>query len=170
LEAGAMAENFIETDEELGEDCKRRFNFTLGRYSHNWEHAQQAWILSLALSELISSSQCWEVSLIAKTWLTSWDMLEQQNCTLSYVNLTMTEMMTFKANSRISLSGEKTFLKPIYQLHSQLLGTQAAHSVYKLTAQCNCDGCSLRMWNVRRKMAPEEWDLQRKIKSACGTG
>jgi hypothetical protein len=24
------------------------------------------------------------------------------------------------------------------------------------------DGCSLRMWNVRRAMAPEEWDLREK--------
>jgi hypothetical protein len=32
------------------------------------------------------------------------------------------------------------------------------------------DDCSLRMWNVRRTMAPEEWDLQRKIECACGTG
>jgi hypothetical protein len=47
-----MAENFIETDEKLGKDGKRRFkNFMLGRQSHHWERAQQAWILSLALSE-----------------------------------------------------------------------------------------------------------------------
>ena len=25
------------------------------------------------------------------------------------------------------------------------------------------DGCSLRMWNVRRTMAPKEWDMQRKM-------
>jgi hypothetical protein len=30
--------------------------------------------------------------------------------------------------------------------------------------------CSLIMWNARRTMAPEEWDLQRKIEFACGTG
>jgi hypothetical protein len=43
-----MAENFIEADEKLGKDGKRRFNFMLGRHSHHWERAQQAWILSLA--------------------------------------------------------------------------------------------------------------------------
>ena len=56
MDAAAMAENFIEIDERLGEDGKRRFNFMLGRHSHHWECAQQAWILSLALSERISSS------------------------------------------------------------------------------------------------------------------
>jgi hypothetical protein len=50
-----MAENFIETDENLGEGGKRRFNFMLGRHSHHWERAQQAWILSLALSKRISA-------------------------------------------------------------------------------------------------------------------
>jgi hypothetical protein len=54
LEAATMAENFIETDEKLGEDSKRRLNFMLGRQSHHCERAQQAWILSLALSERIS--------------------------------------------------------------------------------------------------------------------
>jgi hypothetical protein len=54
-----MANNFREKDEKLGEDGKRRFNFMLGRHSHHWEGAQQAWILSLALSEQISSSQRW---------------------------------------------------------------------------------------------------------------
>jgi hypothetical protein len=62
-----MAENFIETDEKLGEDGKRRFNFMLGRHSHHWEQAQQAWILSLALGERTSSSRHWVASLIAKT-------------------------------------------------------------------------------------------------------
>jgi hypothetical protein len=47
----------METDEKLGQDGKRRFNFMLRRHSHHWERAQQAWILSLALSEQISSSQ-----------------------------------------------------------------------------------------------------------------
>ena len=104
LEAAAMAENFIERDEKLGEDGKRTFNFMLGRHSHHWEQAQRAWIPSLALSEQISSSQCWVASPIAKTWLTSWDMWEQQNCILSSIYLILTEMMTFTANSRISLS------------------------------------------------------------------
>jgi hypothetical protein len=62
-------------------------------------------------------------------------------------------------------------------LHSQSLGTQAAHLVsYRPSSgpmlnvgSCNND-CSLRMWNVRRTMAPEDWDLQRKIECACGTG
>jgi hypothetical protein len=107
-----MAENFIETDEKQGENSKRRFNLMLWRHFHHWEHAQQAWILSLALGEWISSSWCWAASLTAKTWLTSWDMWEQQNCILSSINLTtMTEMMTFTANSRISLSGDKNFSK-----------------------------------------------------------
>jgi hypothetical protein len=76
-----MAKYFIETDEKQGEDDKRRFNFMLGRHSHNWERAQQAWIiLSLARSERISSSRRWEASLIAETWLTSWDKWQQQNC------------------------------------------------------------------------------------------
>jgi hypothetical protein len=35
LEAETMAETFIETDEKLGEDGKRRFNFMLGRHSHH---------------------------------------------------------------------------------------------------------------------------------------
>jgi hypothetical protein len=74
LEAAAMAEK--EADEKLGEDGKRRFNFMLGRHPHHWERAQQAWILSKALSEQISSSQCWVASLIAKAWLTSWNMSE----------------------------------------------------------------------------------------------
>jgi hypothetical protein len=51
LEAAAMAENVMDTDEKLGKEGKRRFNFMLRRHSHHWEHAQQAWILSLALSE-----------------------------------------------------------------------------------------------------------------------
>jgi hypothetical protein len=42
LEAATTAENFIKTDEKLGEDGKRRFIFMLGRYSHHWERAQQA--------------------------------------------------------------------------------------------------------------------------------
>jgi hypothetical protein len=109
LEAAAMAENFMEIDEKLGEDGKRRLNFMLRRHSQRWEHAQQAWIPSLALSEQISSSQRWVASLLAKTWLTSWNMSEQRNCILSYVNLTMTEMMTFTANGRISLSRDKFF-------------------------------------------------------------
>ena len=89
MEAAAMAENFIEIDERLGEDGKRRFNFMLGRHSHHWEYAQQAWILSLVLSEQISSSRRWIASLIAKTWLTSWDMgWEQRNCILSSIYLT----------------------------------------------------------------------------------
>ena len=63
-----MAENFIEIDEKHGaEDGKRRLNFMLGRHSHHWERAQQAWILSLALSEQISSGQRWTASHIAKT-------------------------------------------------------------------------------------------------------
>jgi hypothetical protein len=33
LEAATMAEK---TDEKLGEDGKRRFNFMLGRHSHHW--------------------------------------------------------------------------------------------------------------------------------------
>jgi hypothetical protein len=74
LKAENMAENFIETDEKLGKDGKRRFNFMLGRRSHHWKGSLQAWILSLALSEQISFSQRWAASLIAKTWLTSWDM------------------------------------------------------------------------------------------------
>jgi hypothetical protein len=49
-----------------------------GRHSHHWERAQQAWILSLALSERISSTQGWAASLIAKTWLTSWDCWRPQ--------------------------------------------------------------------------------------------
>jgi hypothetical protein len=56
LEVAAMAENFIETDKKLGKEGKRRFTYMLGRHSHHWEPAQQAWILSLALSEQISSS------------------------------------------------------------------------------------------------------------------
>jgi hypothetical protein len=74
LKAAAMAENFFETDEKLGKDGKRRFNFMLGRHSHHWERAQQAWILSLALSEQISFSRHWAAGFIARTWLTSWDM------------------------------------------------------------------------------------------------
>jgi hypothetical protein len=110
LEAAAMAEIFMETDEKLGQDGKRRFNFMLGRHSqHHWKDDQQAWILSLALSEQISSSGGWVAGLITKTWLTSLNMSEQKNCILSYVNLTMTAMMTFMANSRISLSGDKFF-------------------------------------------------------------
>jgi hypothetical protein len=35
LKAAAMAENFMETDEKLGKDGKRRFNFMLGRPSHH---------------------------------------------------------------------------------------------------------------------------------------
>jgi hypothetical protein len=66
----------------------------LGRYSHHWECAQQAWILYPALSEQISSSQGWAASLIAKTWLTSWNIWEQQKCTLSSTCLRMTERMT----------------------------------------------------------------------------
>jgi hypothetical protein len=62
-----MAGNFIETDEKLGEDGKRRFNFMFRRHSHHWERAEQAWILSRALSERISSSRRWAASLIAKT-------------------------------------------------------------------------------------------------------
>jgi hypothetical protein len=46
-----MAESFIATDEKLGEEGKRGLNLTLGRHSHHWECAQQAWTLSLALSE-----------------------------------------------------------------------------------------------------------------------
>jgi hypothetical protein len=49
LEAATMAEHFIETDEKLGEDGKRGFNFMLGRHSHQQECAQQSWILSLNL-------------------------------------------------------------------------------------------------------------------------
>jgi hypothetical protein len=74
LEAAAMAKNFTETDEKLGKDGKRRSNFMLGRHSHHQEHAQQAWILSLAPSEQISSSQLFVASLIAKTWLISWNI------------------------------------------------------------------------------------------------
>jgi hypothetical protein len=59
-----MAENFIETDEKLGKDSKIRFNFMLGRHSHHWEGVQQAWILSLAQSERISSTQRWAASLV----------------------------------------------------------------------------------------------------------
>jgi hypothetical protein len=124
-----MAENFTETDEKLGEDGKRRFNFMLGRHSHHWERAQQAWILSLALSERINSSQRWAASLIAKTWLTSWDMWEQRKFILSSTYLRMTEMMTFTANSRISLSRDNTFPEPIYRLHSQSLGTSSSFSL-----------------------------------------
>jgi hypothetical protein len=51
LEAAAMADNFIETDEKLGKEGKRRFNFKLARHSHHWERPQQALLLSLALSE-----------------------------------------------------------------------------------------------------------------------
>jgi hypothetical protein len=65
LEAAAMAENYMARDKKLGEDGKRRFNFMLGRHSYRWESAQQAWILSLALSKQISSSQGWVASLIA---------------------------------------------------------------------------------------------------------
>jgi hypothetical protein len=75
-----MAENFKETDEKLGEDSQRRLNFMLGRHSHHCKRTQQAWILSLALSERISLTRLWAASLIVKTWLTSWDMWEQQNC------------------------------------------------------------------------------------------
>jgi hypothetical protein len=124
-----MAENFTETDEKLGEDGKRRFNFMLGRHSHHWERAQQAWILSLALSERINPSRRWAASLIAKTWLTSWDMWEQQKFILSSTYLRMTEMMTFTANSRISLSRDNTFPEPIYQLHSKSLGTSSSFSL-----------------------------------------
>jgi hypothetical protein len=35
LEAAAMAENVMETDEKLVEDGKRRFNFMLGRHSYH---------------------------------------------------------------------------------------------------------------------------------------
>jgi hypothetical protein len=42
VEAAAMAENSMATDEKLGKDGKRRFNFMLGRHSHHCEHAQQA--------------------------------------------------------------------------------------------------------------------------------
>jgi hypothetical protein len=56
LEAATMAEEFIERDEKLGKDSKRSFSFMLRRHSHHWERAQQAWILSLALNEGISSS------------------------------------------------------------------------------------------------------------------
>ena len=51
LETATTVGIFIETDKKLGENGKRRFNFMFGRHSHHWEHAQQAWILSLALSE-----------------------------------------------------------------------------------------------------------------------
>jgi len=30
------------------------------------------------------------------------------------------------------------------------------------------DGCSLRMWNGRRTIAPEEWDWRRIYHGACG--
>jgi hypothetical protein len=33
LEAAPIAENFIEIDEKLGKDGKRKFNFMLGRHS-----------------------------------------------------------------------------------------------------------------------------------------
>jgi hypothetical protein len=56
-----------ETDERLGEDGKRRFNSMLRRHSHHWKCAQQGWILSLALSEQISSSQRWAASLLPKS-------------------------------------------------------------------------------------------------------
>ena len=56
LETATTVEIFIETDEKLGENGKRRFNFMSGRHSHHWERAQQAWTLSLALSEGISYS------------------------------------------------------------------------------------------------------------------
>jgi hypothetical protein len=61
-----MAKIFIETDVKLGEDGDNRFNFMLGRHSHHWDRVQRAWILSLALSERISSSWRWAASLIAK--------------------------------------------------------------------------------------------------------
>ncbi len=127
LEAAAMAENFIKTDEKLCEDGKRRFNFMLGRHSHHWECAQQAWILSLVLSEQISSSRRWIASLIAKTWLTSWDMgWEQRNCILSYVNLTMTEMMTFTDNSRISQSRDKNFSEANLPTSFSIIGNKSS--------------------------------------------
>ena len=55
------------------------FNFLLGRHSRHWEHAQQAWILTQAQNERISSSRRWAASLINKTWLISWDMWEHRN-------------------------------------------------------------------------------------------
>jgi hypothetical protein len=66
LEAAAMAENFMGTDEKLGKDGKRRFNFTLGRHSHHRERAQQAWILSLALSVQISPVGVGQLALLPK--------------------------------------------------------------------------------------------------------
>jgi len=60
----------------LSEDMKD--NFLLGRHSRYWEHAQQAWILSQAQNEHISSRRRWAASLIDKTWLTSWDMWEHR--------------------------------------------------------------------------------------------
>jgi hypothetical protein len=83
LKAAAMNEDFTETDEKLGKDSKRGFNFMLRKQSHHWKYAQQGWIMSIALSEQISSSQLWVASLAAKTWLTSRNMSEQQNCILS---------------------------------------------------------------------------------------
>jgi hypothetical protein len=74
-------------------------------------------------------------------------------------------------------AGKLNFSEANLPLHSQSLGTQAAHSVsYRpssgsmLNVGSYGDACSLRMWNVRRTMAPEEWDLQHKIECACGTG
>ena len=72
LETATTVEIFIETDEKLGGNGKRR-------HSRHWERAQQACIVSLALSEQISSILRWAASLFNKTWLTSWDMWEQQN-------------------------------------------------------------------------------------------
>jgi hypothetical protein len=74
-------------------------------------------------------------------------------------------------------AGRPNFSEANLPLHSQSLGTQAAHSVsYRPSSgpmlnvgSCN-DDCSLRTWNVRRTMAPEEWDPQRKIECACRTG
>jgi hypothetical protein len=55
------------------------YNFLLGRHSRHWERAQQAWILSQAQNERLSSSRRWAASLIDKTWLISWDMWEHRN-------------------------------------------------------------------------------------------
>jgi hypothetical protein len=119
LEAATMAEDFKETDEKLGEDGKRRFNFMLGRHSHHWEHAQQARILSLVLSERISSTRRWATSLITKTWLTSL-MRHVGAAKLHFPStyLTMTETMTFTVNSRIR---ELWTCQNVWPLHGSLV-------------------------------------------------
>jgi hypothetical protein len=57
-------------------------------------------------------------SALGKTWLTSWDMREQQNCIFASTYLTMTEMMTFTVNSR---SRELWTSQNVQPLHGSLV-------------------------------------------------